>query len=382
MMRTGPADVADTAGRDALRDLIGQSEASGAVRRAVLLHTDRLPPPLARPHHILLARQAVRSLAAADHARCYELPRGRLAIVWRGAAEAELALVRTALGHLLSGQPYGQAPAIGELLTLYDLPAQAAFLREALDDRPEPASIPVLGIPPIDVKLLTRLEAGLAQAELSHFVRWRPVMALPAGDTGPVWEKRAWEERVFAVDQLATVLCPGRDLKGDPWLFRRLTRTLDRRMLAMLATPRELRGRGTFAINLNVASIVSPEFLHFDEALPVALRGHVVVNLRAADILSDPASFAFARDFALARCYRLALAGATQGVLGFLDLAAAGISVVKLACQSVDRSSFHKLLSALRPEIAVVLTGLDSAADVDWATREGVRLGQGRAVSQ
>ena len=376
MYRTGPSPAAEDGEDDALHALVRQSEMSGAGRRAVLLHTDRLPPSLARPHHIQLARQALHCLATADRARSFELSRGRLGIVWRGPGEAELAAARTALGHLLSDQPEHQAPALGELLTLYDLPAQAAWLHDALSGRTEPSGTPVLGNAPLDTRLLAQLETGLSQADLARFVRWRPVMALPPGEAPP-----AWEERVFAVDDLAAALCPGRDLRSDPWLFRRLTRTLDRRMLTMLATPRELRGRGTFALNLNAASVLSPDFMRFDEALPMALRGRVVLNLRAADILSDPAGFAFARDFARARAYRLALAGATPAVLGFIDLGAAGFSTVKLAWEASVGTRPDRVRAALPPGCSVVLTRLDSGHDVEWAVREGFRLGQGKAVS-
>ena len=53
-------------------------------------------------------------------------------------------------------------------------------------------------------------------------------------------------------------------MRADPWLFRRLTRTFDRRMLALLASPEELRLAGPLGIDLNVASVLSPAFLRFD----------------------------------------------------------------------------------------------------------------------
>ncbi len=376
MQRFGQTPAMERHGDDALRELIRQSQMSGARRRAVVLHTDRLPPPLARPHHVQLARQALQELATADRARSFELSRGRFAIVWRGSGDAALALARTALGHLLSGQPKGQSPALGELLTLYDLPEQAAWLHEVLCDRQEPSGQPVLGSTPLDTRLLARLEAGLSQADLARFIHWRPVMALPGNGMPP-----AWEERVFALDELAAAVCPGRELRSDPWLFRRLTRTLDQRMLTMLAMPRELRGRGPFAVNLNVASLLSPEFLGFDQALPSALRGQVILNLRAADMLSDPATFTFARNFAVARSYRLALAGATPAMLNVLDTGSAGISIVKLAWEAASVRGLNEVTALLPRTSLIVLTGLNSESAVQSAMREGFSLGQGRAVS-
>ncbi len=367
---------------DALRDLVQQSERSGARRRAVLLHTDRLPQSLGRPHHVRLARQALHSLAEADRAQLFDLPLGRVAIVWRGEGAAELAQARQALEHLLSGQPDG-APVSGELLTLYDLPAQAVWLLDQLDGPPETRVSPSLGVAPLDLKLLMRLEAGLAQADLSRFVRCQPVMAWPAAplsDTsmGTV----AWEERAFAMHELAAALCPERQLDGDPWLFRRLTRTLDRRMLAMLTAGRELRTGDPFALDLNVASILSPEFLRFDEALPVTLRGQVILNLTAPDILSDPATFIFARNFAHARQYRLALAEASPAILRFIDAPCAGLAYIKLALGPDIQTSPQGVRALLPAGIPVIVTGLNKPSAWRWARQHGFTLGQGRVFSQ
>ncbi len=356
-----------------LRDVLAQSQRSGTPRRAVVLHADRLPPGLGKPHHLRLAREALASLAGADRAQAFDLPQGRLAIVWRGPGERELAHARVALGHLLAGQPEGTAPPVGELLTLYDLPAQAAWLLDEIAEEEMPAAC---GPPlqPLDAGQLARLETRLAQADLSRFARWRPVMRL--GSKGGL----AWEQRFFSLHDVAASLCPEHDLKADPWLFRRLTRTLDRRLLAMLAAPRELRGCGTFALNLNVETVLSADFVSFDEALPLALRGEVILMLDLADMLADPDGFAFARGFAQARGYRLALAGASLPALRFLDAAAAGLDYVHVAC-SAELMAAPGAAVTLAGAARIVLGNLDRAEAVDWAVRHGFGLGSGSAVN-
>ena len=126
------------------------------------------------------------------------------------------------------------------------------------------------------------------------------------------------------------MLAPERDLRADRWLFRRLTRTLDRRMLALLAVPGEVRAAGPFGLDLNVASILSPTFLRFDAGLPAALRGQLVLDLSPADVIADPASFLFARDFARARGYRLLLRGITAGLLDAFPLRRTGLDLLQL----------------------------------------------------
>ncbi len=134
----------------------------------------------------------------------------------------------------------------------------------------------------------------------------------------------------LAIGELAASLAPGRDLQSDPWLFGRLTRTLDVRKLTLLSAAGELARCGPFAIDINIATILSPAFLRFDSVLPGHLRGDVILTLRAADILSGSVDFAFARNFARSRLYRLALADVTPRLLGLLDVAAAGIDLLHI----------------------------------------------------
>lgn len=374
---------------EALREVLRKTELAGAGRKAVLLHIDRLPPALTKPHHIRLARDALRNLLEADRAQSFELSRGRVAVIWRGRGGDELAQAREALGHLLSDQPAGQTPLLGELLTLYDLPEQAIWL---LDELTEPAERPgQAGAPAqsLDLARLARLESSLVQADLSRFTRWRSIMRILPEDVGPpaslppapAAATLAWEERYFAVYELAAGLCPDRNVKGDPWLFQRLTRLLDQRMLAALSVPGEFRRGHSFALNLNVMSMLSEEFLRFDRILPMTGRGGVILNLRPADLLADCAAYSFARNFARARGYRLALLAGTAATLRLFDLKALGVDYVQLKLSSELLAQAGAVRDHLPQGVEMVVSGLDRSADVRWAQLQGVGLGLGRAFS-
>ena len=357
-----------------LRDLLRRTTLAGAQRRAVLLHVDQLPPSLAKPHHQRLARAALNSLAQADRAQQFELSRGRLAIVWRNREGHELGRAMAALDHLLADLPPEQAVPPGQLVSVFDLPEQAPWLLDELIERPhgeqdgapEPTRTP-------DATLMARVEQALAQADLSRFMRWRPVLHV----TGPT-PTPAWEERYVAARDIGASLCPGYRIKADRWLFHRLTRSLDRRMLALHSFAQGNSPTGPFALNLNVASILSPEFLRFDAALPGTLRGKVTLNLQAIDILADPASFTFARNFARTRGYRLLLRAPSPALLSVFDLATAELDYVQVpvtAALQADPASLRKLLP--RPTMAV-LTGLDPDSGPAWARANGFSLVRGK----
>lgn len=358
---------------EALRDLLRRAELAGANRRALLLHTDRLPAAPGKAHHQRLARAALASLSHADRSQQFELSRGRLAIVWRSRGGAELDIIMAALDHLVADLPAEQAIAPGQLVSLFDLPEQAPWLLDELVERPsaavqelEPTRVP-------DTNLLSKLEHTLSQADLSRFMRWRPILNL-AGPTTVC----AWEERYVAARDIAASLCPEFRIKADAWLFLRLTRSFDRRMLSLNTGPQALGGTGPFALHLNVASILSPEFLRFDAALPGALRGAITLNLLAADILADPASFTFARNFARSRGYKLLLRAGTQPLLTLLDLAAAEFDYVQVPFNRDLEANPDALRLTLPASTAAVLTGLESEAGRAWAKRNGFTLARGK----
>ena len=370
-------------GLDALAALVRDCMASGVARRALLLRTDLLPPLLSRPHHMRLARAALDPLASADRARLHDLAAGRVAISWRGDAPTLLRRSLDALEHLLQDAPL-DAPGLPELVRLFDLPQDGAALLLAANaptrrDRPIVALAsaippPPLPLQPLDPVALLALEDRLASADLARFVRRRPVHRLGNGTF-----QQAWDARTLSLPELMEAVSPGHDALADPWLHRRLTRLLDRRMLALLSNPAELHGGGPFSLDLNVSSIVGPDFVRFDAALPGALRNRFVLNLRADDIIQDPAGFAFARNFARARGYRVLLQDVPAALLPALHLPALDLDYVQLrwspALAALD------LAATPRGAARWVLGRADTAAALDWGWAQGVGLFQGAAVT-
>jgi hypothetical protein len=382
-MRVLPADERELrADAEHLRTVVRGCVTAGIDRRALLLRLSLLPDALAQPHHLRLARSALDPLSFADRARLYRLPNGDLVMVWRGEAAAAL---RTSLDTVLClfADADERLPDPGTLVRALRLPEDAGTLLRAVEesllpaDNADPTRTAAIGAAPtdpLDPPALAALEAALAHADVARFMRRSQFCErLPGGGFRLLWEKRT-----LSATEIAATLSPDRAIRADPWLFRRLTRTLDRRMLALLAAPQELRDAGPFGLNLNVASIVSPEFLRFDAALPMALRGQVVIDLLLADVMADPAAFLFARDFARGRGYLLLLYGVTAGLLEAFPLRPIGLDLLELI--------WSPELARLDPDRDlpdadhIVLSGADTGAALAWGRAQGVALYQGRAV--
>ena len=358
-----------------LAALVAECATSGAKRQALLLRIDHLPPALSRPHHRRLAEAALTPLLRAPRAELFQLPGPRLAVVWRGDAEAALLDVVDALDHLLSDATV-PAPTLRQLIFLYDLPDSGDLLLDALADNPQTEPPPSEQDPPLDPASLLLLEAALAQANLARFARREQVWQLDAKNAA-----LAWERRMFSLAELSSELLPGCDLSGDPWLYRRLTRTLDRRMLALLTGPDDLRGARPFALDLNVVSVLGPEFLKLDAALPQSLRGRVVLALHPADLVADAAAFAFARGFARARGYRLMLRDAAPDLLAVLSPSALDLDYLTVPWSLDLPQQSGPLLDVCHAGSLVLECGEDPAA-IEWGLSVGVTLFTGPAADR
>ena len=364
-------------GLASLTTLIRDCAASGMQRQAALFRAELLPHRRSRPHHRRLARAALDPLLRAERAAWHDLPGGAVAISWRGDASLHLAAATAQLQHLLADAT--DMPPMADLLRVFTLPTggpallhlMAPTAADPAPPGPRPGSI-------LEAASLAVLERDLATVDVARFVRRMAVCRIADADM-----TLAWEKRYLSVTELAATLMPGASMTAIPWLYRRLTRVMDVRMLALLTNPAELAAAGPFSLDLNVASVLSPEFLRFDAALPVGLRGRVTLNVAAEDLAADLPAFAFARDFCRARGYRFLLRGVTSETLGFWRLDQLNVDAVELRWSPAlsDLSLSDLSLAGMRLGRAEwVLAHVDDPAALAWGRQQGVGLFQGRAI--
>jgi len=235
---------------------------------------------------------------------------------------------------------------------------------------------------PLDPKSLAKLEELIIGTDLSNLIRNQPVCALNTGQPSVFFH-----EMYVSIAELEATLMPRVQITGNPWLFQYLTQSLDKRMLAHLA--REWGSDRSFSINLNVSTLLSPEFLKFDKRISATARGRLVIEVQKVDIFADMGAFLFAREYARDRGYRLCLDGMTHLTLPFIDREKLGLDLVKLLWSpelaSVDNS---KQLDDLRACIAaigaqrVILAHCDSEDALKVGRSLGITLFQGRLLSQ
>ncbi len=368
--RSGPQDAL------ALAALVREAVAAGAERQALHLRMSGLSDRLKGEHHHRLVREALEPLLRPTRSRLFELPNGDVVAVVPPRSN-HVDTVKAALDTLFANE----AEFIEGAYRSLRLPQQAAALLAVVEDSLGPGSEAAEPPPAghgFDSMALAELERVLTSASLAAHVRQRPVCRLRPGGEGP---EPAWQECRVAFTELCATLLPGRDPSAAPWLRRRLRRLIDRRLLAELARPEDVRRMGRIGLSLTIAGLTEPEFMRLDGMLGHEARRDVTLGLPVAELLADPEGFAFVAAFCRGRGYRLALEEVEAATLQLLPVARLGIDLIKLRW-SPALALLGAQAAALLPSHpdAVVLTGVDRAAAIGWGWEQGITLFQGRLV--
>ncbi|MBW8269215.1 hypothetical protein [Caldovatus aquaticus] len=376
--------------------LVRDAVAAGAERQVLLL---RLPALLRGggrgARHAGLLREALAPLRQHPRLRVFDLPNGDVAAVG-GPRAPQLEAAHGALRAMLEDGPGpdGRPPAA---VRLHRLPEEAAAVLAAIEDAlgltaaasPPGHAAGAAQAPraPLDGAGLAAAERALAMADLTPFLRRQAVCRL-SGEDGAAPEP-LWEERRVPLAEIGAVLLPRSDLAAAPHLARRLRRALDRRLLAELARPEELRDLHPLLLPLALESATSAEFLRFDALLPSRLRagGGLAVALSAEDVLRDPAGYAFARDVLRLRGHRVVLDLSSPALAPLLPMARVRFDLLRLDAQAVQAEAEPGAMARLRAALPaepgrVVLSEVERPAAIAWGWEMGITLFQGRLVER
>ncbi len=382
----------------ALLDYARRLDKFRAGRRAIHVHLSRLRPYNRRRHHLRIAASAFEPLLQVQDGALFRLFNGDMVLVCKNASVAKLDECVLRLRYLFSEDPLltGREEPGQEFCNWYDLEnSYPAFVtlaeqiveararadaaeesRREADQEKQPEVPPV----PLDPPHLAAIIKAIAQADLSSVLRRQPICAV-ANDAKPA---PIFHEIYVSVEDLRQNLLPSHDILSNRWLFQELTRHLDARMLAMLTHKDDRSLDQAFSINLNVETVLSPEFIEFDKALNSVAHRTIVVELQLLDVFGDIGSFIFARDFLRGRGYKICLDGTTHVSLPFVDREKLGFDLIKLQWSSdlADQTNGARS-DALREAIALqsperlILSRSDSETALEFGRALGITLFQG-----
>jgi len=317
-------------------DYVLRLERFRAGRRAIHVHISRLRSYNRREHHVRIAASCFEALAKKCDGGLFRMSNDDLVFVARDASVAEIEAVVQKLRYLFNQDPlvnltegdesafcrwYALESDYGDFRRMAEAFEADARAQRQLVEEPARSRIELM-----DPRRLALVEQAITTADLSFLIRRQPVcFAAPGGRPEPLLQ-----EIYVSIDELSHAVMPNIDLRGNRWLFLHLTRLLDQRMLATLMHRDELDPTTGFALNLNVATTLSPAFYDFDRVVGAARSSAAVLELQMIDIFADPASYMFARDWLKGRGYKVCLDGVKPLLLPLIDRDWLDVDLVKV----------------------------------------------------
>jgi hypothetical protein len=357
--------------------------------RALHFHLSRLQRHHRRDKHLKIVANMLDALAKPFAGKLFQLGGGDVVMICKGARRKTLEEAVAVIRYLFGDDPLTWHDEGSAFCSLFDLEhdyerflSLVEGLRAAQPrQRTVPAARGAAQRPqrrPLDPEHLGHILGVVNRADLSSVVRRQTIWSLPAGaEAQPLFD-----EVFVSIEELGQALAPEYQLGNDRWLFQYLTQALDRRVLWLLARDYPV-ARHSLSLNVNVATLLSPEFSDFEEYLPVRARGNILLELQLADIWSDFGAYLFAENLAKQHGYRLLLDGVRFRSLPYIDAQRLGADYLKLvwddALLQLDRDSVLEFRAALDRVLPtrVILMRCDRAEAVQFGQSAGISLFQG-----
>ncbi|OIR06170.1 EAL domain protein [mine drainage metagenome] len=372
-------------------------------RQAVVIKLSGLQAVNRREHHIRIALSGFEPLIRQLKGQVFSLTNSDIVFIFRETAreevEAALVKLRFLFGDdpLLADEGYaGKASFINWYLLERDYDALLQVVKQAAADEEQRralertktamAQTPAVRLQgrgdPLTPDMLAKIEDALVRADLGNMMRRQAICAI----IGKVAPQPVYYELFISIADLRSTILPNVNLASSPWLFQQLTETLDKRVLALLNKHDDRTIAGDISINLNVQTLLSPEFLVFDDNLKASMRGTIVLELQKVDVFADLGAFLFARDFAHDRGYRICIDGVTMENLPFVDRERLGVDLVKVIWDPAmldgmmpGGGSLERYFRICGPSRSI-LCRCDEQEAIDWGQSVGITLFQGRHV--
>ena len=331
---TALVEVPRAAGAEsALADRLRVIQGNRAGSYAVHVHLSELRRDNRKPEFIRIAALTFETLVNRYEATLFVLANSDLALLCRDVPVDAIDRAISKMCSLFNEDPL-TAGAGGTLedrfITWYDLSRAedySAFrtlaedLAAAAENRtPIPAGRRMAGAQealagtPMTPGHLAAIGIELQGIPLGDLIHRQLAVEVHAAGKGEV----VFQEHYISMADLQKRVAPEVNILGSPWLFQYLTETLDRRMLTVLAGMDFAGLDGAISVNLNVGTVLSPNFRNLHRTL-----GHnasrVVVEMQVVDIFADMEAFTHARDSLRDHGYRVLVNGLTPLSLQFFD---------------------------------------------------------------
>jgi len=383
-----------------LLEYLRRLENRRAGRKAVRINLSKLMPINRREHHIRAATNSFETLVSELTGQLFQLKTLDIFFVYKASAQARVEDTVQKIRFLFSDDPLFDGKQGSEDTFVHWFDVETGYddlldmvrnmsedgdtrkrapsrsnVRETLKARQEHGD-------PLSPEILARAVKALLRTDLTSLVRRQFI----CGVTKKLVPEPLFSELYISIMDLRETMMPGINITSNRWLFQYLTESLDKRVLALLSKTDRMSFTGDISFNINVSTLLSPDFLAFDESISAARRGSMVLELQKIDIFADLGAFLFVREFCQEKGYRICLDGMTYQNMSMIDRERLGVDYVKLVWNSELIDGGEAMQDELRKMVEsagqsrVILTRCDDREAVDFGRSSGIIMFQGHFI--
>jgi EAL domain-containing protein (putative c-di-GMP-specific phosphodiesterase class I) len=268
-------------------------------------------------------------------------------------------------------------------ISWYDLTLDAAMAIHAaqqLRQEAQTAQPPVAtSLPNITPAALDEIHKKLAFLNVVPFVRNQVALHIDRATNEASIE---FFEFFLSVADIQRQVAPTWNLFGDRSLFQDLSRTMDLRMLDVVARAPDFRGAPAVSLNLNLETVFTPGFGTFLERLEQGQK--VIVEVQAVDVLTNFNMYLDAQAVLSSMGHAVLIDGLSTSALSMLDVALMKPDYAKIiwAPELLDMMdpANNQTAAFIVQNIGtekVVLSRVDSANALAWGLKTGITVFQG-----
>ncbi len=238
--------------------------------------------------------------------------------------------------------------------------------------------------PAIVPEELAKIDKALRMFDLSPFLFNQGVINIRDESD----KNKEYFELYITIKGLQDRLSPDFDLLADRWLFNHFTASLDQSLLRSLNHGLDFMGNESIGININLSTALSPAFMKFDERLPAAYRGKVVLEISKGDLMEHLHLYRQLLHFAHDREYRICIDGLNEFWATQFDFEALGCHYAKIFWSNdlitlegdMERAFLDKLAAARDSNCKFILARCGTVTGLLYANKNGIDLVQGQAI--
>lgn len=192
----------------------------------------------------------------------------------------------------------------------------------------------------------------------------------------------------FRLEIIDFKLLPNYNLAADKWLFQRLTRTFDSKLL--LALPqRDLIRNQVISININVETILSRDFDKFIIKFKALNNQPLILEMALFDVISDIQNYYDAREKLTKLGCRISLDAIDVQSLAVMDRSLLAVDFLKINWKSDYKKLLggpeeEKIISAITAHgnMRIILCHCDTEAALKFGKAVGIHMYQGFLIDK